>query len=511
MSSHIILPGSYREHPAKSIPVGDPISGEVIQITLLLRRRTTSPEPHLADNHLSHAELADRYGADPADIEAVEAFATENHFSVVHVNPAARSITLSGKLAALAAAFGADLQVRWSDGKHFRSRTGHLLLPSCLSERVIAVLGFDQRPLAQTSHRIHARSAQPVSYTPTQLTHIYNFPQNTGANQTIALIELGGGFKNSDLQTYWKQLGLSNVSVTAVSVDGAQNAPTGDPDGPDGEVALDIEVAGGAAPGARIAVYFAPNTDQGFLNAINGAIHDNVRKPSVIAISWGAAENQWIQQSLDAFNAAFHDAAMLGITVCAAAGDNGSSDGEPDNHSHVDFPASSPWVLACGGTRLIAHNGKITSETVWNDASGGATGGGVSAYFSRPSYQAHLNIPAPAIKSNVGGRGVPDVAAVADPETGYQVLVDGHPVVVGGTSAVAPFWAALIAVCNEKLGKNIGWLHPTLYGTIAQHKVLHDITTGTNGAYKAATGWDCCTGLGSPDGQAILDLLASKK
>jgi kumamolisin len=499
MSSHVILRGSHCQHPRHSVAAGEPAADEIIHITLILKRREAAPHFASAETLLSHTELAQLHGADLTEIDAVEKFASEHHFSIVRIDAAARSVTISGQCSALAAAFGADLELRRLGQNTFRSRQGHLHVPESLAGSLIAVLGFDQRPVAGTYYRFHSRDAQSVSYTPRQLAQIYNFPQNTGKNQTIALIELGGGFNNSDLQNYWTQLGLNNVSTTAVSVDGAQNSPTGDPDGPDGEVVLDVEVAGGVAPDARIAVYFAPNTDQGFLNAINAAIHDTVRKPSVISISWGSPESEWTSQAMNAFNAAFHDAALLGISVCVAAGDNGSSDGEPDGGNHVDFPASSPWVLACGGTRLLASDGKIQSETVWNDGTnGGATGGGISAHFSRPSYQSALKI---------SGRGVPDVAAVADPETGYSVFVDGELGVVGGTSAVAPLWAGLIALCNEQLGKRLGWFHPTLYSTLAQHKALHDITSGTNGAYKAGPGWDACTGLGSPNGQAILNLL----
>jgi len=271
---------------------------------------------------------------------------------------------------------------------------------------------------------------------------------------------------------------------------------------------LDIEVAGAIAPGAHLAVYFAPNTDAGFLNAINAAIHDTLRKPSVISISWGAAEIEWTAQSKDAFDAAFQDAALLGISVCAAAGDAGSSDDEEDHQNHVDFPASSPWVLACGGTRLITKDGKIKSETAWNNsASGGATGGGVSSYFPEPTYQSHLKIPRPAGRTNQTGRGVPDVAGVADPDTGYRVFVDGVESVVGGTSAVAPLWAALIALCNEQLGKNLGWLNPKLYGTVSLQQSLRDVTSGSNGAFYCSKGWDCCTGLGTPNGTVLLEIL----
>ncbi len=509
MSSYVTLPGSRREHPVDSVRVGTPSPDEIIQITLILRRRNAAPDPPYMNFHLSHAELALLHGADPTDIAAVEAFASEHHLSVVRVEPAARSIVLSGRFAAMSAAFGAEVESRWLNKKVFRSRRGDLHLPASLSERIVAVLGFDQRPIARTHHRVRSRATQPVQYTPTQLAQIYNFPQSTGTNQTIALIELGGGFNNSDLQTYWQQLGVNNVSVTAVSVDGAQNSPTGDPSSADGEVTLDIEVAGGVAPAARIAVYFAPNTDQGFLDAINAAIQDQVRRPSVISISWGAAESEWTPQAKNAFHAAFHDAALLGISVCVASGDNGSSDGEPDGKTHVDFPASSSWVLACGGTSLIASNGTIQSETVWNDGTnGGASGGGVSNHFSKPKYQANIDVPAPSWGTgNKTGRGVPDVAGDADPSSGYAVFVDGQELVFGGTSAVAPLWAGLIVLLNEQLGKNLGWFHEQLYGTITQHKALNDITSGTNGDFKAAAGWDACTGLGSPNGQAMLNLL----
>ena len=461
-----------------------------LEITCVLRRRNEiSGAPKLK---LSHEELAQMHGADPADIEAVEAFAAMHCLSVLCVNAGTRTIALAGTPALLATAFGTDVE-------------GRLRIPKSLADMVIAVLGFDERSIASSYHKsINVRShwffskRRARSFTPLEIAQAYQFPANKGKDQTIALIELGGGFKTSDLNAYWKQLGINEVETIAISVDGAVNKPTGDRNGPDGEVALDIEVAGAVAPEARLAVYFAPNTDRGFLDAVNAAIHDTEHKPSVISISWGAPENQWTPQTMDAFNAAFQDAALLGITVCAASGDNGSSDGESDGAAHVDFPASSPWVLACGGTRLITKGNRIQSETSWNDQIGGATGGGVSTHFSKPSYQAAIPIP---------GRGIPDVAGNADPASGYRILVDGKTNVVGGTSAVAPLWAGLIALLNEQLGKNLGWLHPQLYGTIAQHKALHDVTSGTNEAYRAQTGWDACTGLGSPNGQAILAAL----
>lgn len=504
MSSHVILCGSHTQHPRSSEPAGEALPDQIIQLDLVLKRRQSAPEAEL-EQYLSHDELTRHFGADPDDVRVFEQWAAEHHFSISRVDPASRIVSIRGRLSQLAAMFGADLEMRRIGKQSFRSRCGHLHVPQELAGRLVAILGFDERPVART---YRTSRAQSTSFTPPEVAKLYNFPPNTGKGQTIALIELGGGYRNSDLQAYWRQLGLPTVAVTAVSVDGGQNSPAGNPDSADGEVVLDIEVAGGVAPGARIAVYFAGNTDQGFLDAINAAIHDSVRKPSVISISWGAPEDEWTPQAMNAFNAAFHDAALLGISVCAAAGDNGSSDGEQDGLNHADFPASSPWVLACGGTRLTGQNGVITSETVWNDgADEGATGGGVSSHFSKPAYQAHINVPAPSQTVNKTGRGVPDVAGVADPETGYLTLVDGETGVVGGTSAVAPLWAGLIALLNEELGKNAGWLHPKLYGTFSQHGAMRDITSGSNGAYTAGAGWDPCTGLGSPNGQALLTLL----
>ena len=238
----------------------------------------------------------------------------------------------------------------------------------------------------------------------------------------------------ADLNSYFSTLGVPVPSVVSVSVDGGTNRPTGSPDGPDGEVMLDIEVAGAIAPGARIVVYFAPNTSQGFLDAVTQAVHDTVNKPSVISISWGGAESTWTGQAFQQFDQAFQDAAALGVTVCIAAGDSGSSDGVDDRQAHVDFPASSPNALACGGTRLNATLTAISSEVVWNDPNDGSTGGGISDHFPAPAYQENAGVQPSANATKRIGRGVPDVAANADPATGYSIRVDGQDTVVGGTS-----------------------------------------------------------------------------
>ncbi len=288
-----------------------------------------------------------------------------------------------------------------------------------------------------------------------------------------ASLSLEAASRQSDLNTYFSGLKISPApTVVAVSVDGAQNAPTGDTSGPDTEVMLDIEVAGAVAPRAHIAVYFAPNTDAGFLDAINQAVTDKVNAPSILSISWGGPESSWTAQSLQSYNSALQAAAAVGVTVCVACGDNGSTDGVTDGQDHVDFPASSPYSLACGGTTLKISGSSISSEVVWNDLSSGdgATGGGISATFPLPTWQANANVPPSDNPGAYKGRGVPDVAGDGDPATGYQVQVDGSSFAVGGTSAVAPLWAGLLALFNQSLGKSVGYLNPSLYQTIASRQ-----------------------------------------
>jgi kumamolisin len=349
-------------------------------------------------------------------------------------------------------------------------------------------------------------AAAGVSYTPNQVAQLYQFPVGVdGTGETVGILELGGGYKPADLKNYFASLGIKEPTVTSVSVDKGKNKPT-NANSADGEVLLDIEVVGAVAPGAKIVVYFAPNTDQGFLDALTTAIHDQTNKPSVISISWGGPESSWTSQAMTAFDSAAQDAAALGVTICAASGDNGSSDGVTDGQNHVDFPASSPNILACGGTSLQSANGAIKSESVWNDgAQGGAGGGGFSTQFiPLPAYQSSANITAPAGL----GRGVPDVSGDADPQTGYKVLVDGQSLVIGGTSAVAPLWSGLIALLNQKLGKPLGFLQPVLYGLPASAGAFHDITVGSNGAFAAKPGWDAASGLGSPSATKLLQALS---
>jgi kumamolisin len=511
------LPGSENVHRPGLQPIGKVETDETVQVSLILRRKGTISSlftevaSHLP---LSHTEHENKHGADPSDIALVEQFAHQFGLSVVEASAAKRRVVLTGTAGQMQAAFGAELVCYKAEatGRTYRGRTGTLSIPVALKSVVLSILGLDMRPVAKPHFlRKAITAAAPAgTFTPLQVAALYNFPTGvTGKGQTIAIIELGGGYQTADLNTYFQGLGLKTPQVTAVSVDGGKNTPGSDADG---EVLLDIEVAGALANGASIAVYFAPNTDQGFVDAIINAVHDTTRKPSVISISWGGSEDTWSEQSRNAMNSALQDAATLGVTVTVASGDNGSTDGAGDGKLHVDFPASSPYALGCGGTTLRGSGTTISSETVWNEiaSSEGATGGGVSNAFALPSYQASTGVPQQP-QTKFTGRGVPDVAGNADPTTGYQVRVDGQDTVVGGTSAVAPLWAALIALLNQQLGSPVGFLNPKLYSMVQSS--FRDITTGNNddsnlGYYQAKTGWDPCTGLGTPNGAALLQALS---
>jgi kumamolisin len=523
------LAGSERAPLPEATAAGTLDTSQRAEVTVVIRRRAELPPEIVAGpTVLTSEELAERYGADPADVDLVRQELTRLGLEIGAVQPVTRRIKVAGTLTDLARAFGTTLtQVTSPDHQGrpvtHRYREGPLYVPSTLDGVILAVLGLDTRPQARPHFRTRGApgpaAAPGTTYQPNQVADIYDFPAGTtGTGQTIAVIELGGGFTASDLDTYFSSLGITPTpSVTAVSVDGASNNP-GDTSGASVEVSLDIDVIGAVAPGAAQVVYFAPNNgDQGFVDAISDAAQASPA-PIAISISWGESEDSWTAQGLSAMNAAMSDAAALGITVCAAAGDNGSTDDVTDGQQHVDFPASSPYALGCGGTKLLADTatGVVSSEVVWNELATkeGAGGGGVSDQFDLPSWQANAGVPAQADgksgPSGHGGRGVPDVAGNADPITGYQIYSGGQPQVVGGTSAVAPLWSALIARLAQATGHRFGLIQPTVYAGVspgAEVPGFRDITEGDNGSYSAGPGWDACSGLGVPNGTALLNRL----
>jgi kumamolisin len=521
------LAGSERAPLEGAREIGPANPNEAVDVTIRLRSRAgKKPIVNAAEftkpiekrTISSRKDFEQRYGADPDSIARVESFARQHKLTVKEKSPARRTVILSGTVAAVNEAFGVELKEYEHPNGRYRGRTGPVHLPAELQNVVEGVFGLDNRPQAKPHFRRRQgrggvrAAAVSLSYTPIQVASLYDFPADAnGSGECIALIELGGGYNPTDLSNYWSQLKLTETpTVSAVSVGNGSNNPTGDPNGPDGEVMLDIEVSGSIAPAAKIVVYFAENTDAGFLNAITTAVHDSTNNPSVVSISWGGPESSWTQQAMTSMDEAFQSAAAMGVTVCVAAGDDGSTDGVTDGLNHVDFPASSPNVLACGGTQLIASGNAITSETVWNELANneGATGGGISDVFPLPSWQTGAGVPPSANPNHNVGRGVPDVAGDADPTTGYVTRVDGNPDVIGGTSAVAPLWAGLIALINQSMGKPIGFINPLLYQDASTAADFNDVTFGNNGAYSAGPGWDACTGLGSPIGMHISASLA---
>jgi kumamolisin len=506
----VVLTHSDRAVPRNATHIGRTDPKQIISVSVIVKRKNPLDLRALGGQRVSREDFDAQYAADPASFDALRTFAHENGLAVDEAasSLSRRTIVLRGPAQAMEKAFGVELHdyEDTTTKKRYHTFTGQASLPDTHAPLVEAVLGLDARPVAKAHFRFlkdlkkkktpKPAAAQPEPFNPPQVAALYDFPTSvTGAGETIGILELGGGYQTSDIQTYFSGLGLTPPTVVAVSVDGGTNSP-GDPNGADGEVALDIQVAGSIANGARLAVYFAPNTDQGFIDAITTAVHDTTNNPSVLSISWGGPESSWAQASVTALDDACQSAAALGVTITVASGDNGSSDGGSGNN--VDFPASSPHVLACGGTELIGSGTKITEEVVWNDGSdGGATGGGYSVLFPVPTWQSSAGISGP-------GRGVPDVAGDASPESGYNILVDGQQEVVGGTSAVAPLWAALIAMINQMKGTPVGFVNAALYTDASD---FHDITSGNNGTYSAGPGWDACTGLGSPNGQEVAGAL----
>ncbi|KAF8919091.1 hypothetical protein BGZ58_004737, partial [Dissophora ornata] len=414
---------------------------------------------------LTHEQLAEQYGASAQDLDLVEQHAQKHSVSALRRSAAERSIVLKGTLGNLLDAFPAEVVMCGHSTGTYRARRGEIYVPLGLDNIIIGIFGYDTRPNLRHGSRQQAmavggpgRRKGVAAY---EYAKRYNFPTTAngvpldGSGQTIALIELDGGFRMSDLEIYFKEIDVPLPSIVAVDV-GLGNVPSGNAY-VDGEVMLDIEVAGAVAPKADIAVYFGPNIgSQGFIAAIRAAIYDTQRKPSVISISWGIPEDPANQQAMNEFHQLFLDAAALGITVCVASGDYGTADMPPDiwdGHIHVDHPAADPLVLSCGGTQIDEHGNDI----VWNGG-GSASGGGISKIFPVPDYQLGANLPASIDKGEPShGRGVPDIAMCA---TNYFTRTDGKEEVSSGTSAVAPLMAALVARLNQAKKKNVGFMNP---------------------------------------------------
>jgi kumamolisin len=488
-----------------------------LDLTLRLRARSSGLTRRVAAIHdgrlppLSRAELAARFGAADAARRAVERWAAREGVEIVAFDPARRAVELRGSAVQLARLFHVELVRVRHGARSWLSHLGAVHLPAELADAVSGVLGFHQQPLAgrgalpldRASRGGAARATGPV-FTAPQIAALYGFPAGfDGRGQTVGVVALGGGYRRSDLDAYFRGLKLPHPRFTDVSIHGARNAPSGRTRQFDGEVTGDIETVGALVPGAHVVVYFAPNTERGFLAAVAHAVHDRRHRPAVISVSWGRDERHWTRRTLRLFDEVLAEAAAMGLTVCCSSGDDGAFAEPGDRTPGVCFPASSAHVLACGGTSLVGTRRGAIRERCWRDAQG-ASGGGVSVVIARPAWQVTPLTPRQAARRK--GRCLPDVAANGDPASGYRVFVAGAWHVGAGTSAAAPVWAGLVARLNQMLGQRMGLLTPLLYRKLPQlvrTGALRPVRAQEGSTALARRGWNRHTGLGVPDGRKL--------
>jgi len=538
---------------------------------------------------LRDREAATPRGATDEQFRRVERFAAEHGLEVVGKSQAQHHLQVRGTVAQLNAAFGVELELSQHSGRVFQTHSGPVSLPADVVQHVQAVIGLADihrgRPLGATA----VAGPEATSYTLPELVKRYRFPGGNGKGQRIAIISFGGGYHEEDLDWYFRQIvGLRTPpKVSAVSVSAPDGAGPGNNPFPmkrlrsfieamsDPNLALeqmkrdldcetcwaralatlectmDIEIIGAIAPEADIDVYFADDTDDGWRAAIQAAAgirDDDERRPvrahrkrvepaSVISLSWGFAEAEGGASWLELIESVLKEAFERRVTVCCASGDFGSLGVDPgdargyDRVANLDFPASSPFVLACGGTS-IGPDGEVAWNNEWKGVTM-ATGGGVSGFFKRPGWQAGSNVPPHNSLEKVwldpgenrhtwAGRGVPDVAANADSASGYELYIGGRPALGGGTSAAAPLWAGLVALLNQNLSGmarrpiRLGLPNKLLYRKDVA-VALRSIDAGDNrlpgtragvASFDAGPGWDPCTGLGVPDGESLLEALS---
>jgi len=450
------------------------------------RARALGATPPSRRAYIDRKMLAEQTGADPADVEALRRYC--ERFALTIAETQWRSVSVSGSLERLIEAFGATVAIFEDDSqRRFRHRSNALHVPADIAAIVHGIFGLHQWPRSRKLGSL-ARHSTPLQAR--DVATRYQFPEGDGRGQTIGVVQLRGLFKQSDFDQCMKAQGLIVAAPIVKRVDNAavahELATTKDL-----EAALDVQIIGSLAPGARIVVYEAPDDERGFLDAIREAVFDTEHAPSVLSISYGWSEHLWTPVALHILDDLLAAAALAGMTVFCSSGDNGAEldyDGSP----HVLAPASSPFAIACGATVIPA--GANAQEQAWEK-----TGGGFSERFDIPTWQDAVRAVASHHRMHAG-RGVPDVAAQEQP--GYYVIMDGTELAMGGTSSVAPLWAALTARVNQRLGVPIGFFSPILYRQSAE-PLLHDITAGSNGRFQAGAGWDPCTGLGIPIGVAI--------
>ena len=531
-ADYVALEGSERRPSPGAAVTGPADPAESFTVSIVLRRRpdglpvpdfsyyASTPRPQR--RRLSREDFAARYGAADDDIAKVVEFVTSHGLQVVETDAAARTVKASGTVAQMSEAFAVTLQTYEHEvtpragqepaRESYRGRDGVIYVPRDLAPIIVGVFGLDNRRVTKRNNG-DPPNTQPIPVA--TIPKLYNFPANSAVGQTIAIFS-EGGYVESDINATF---GGHPPTVTSISVDASNDGTA------DFETTQDICIAAMGAPGAGVAVYFTTYSQAGWVDLINRVINPQAGDPTcqVLSSSFYVANGDdsstlaldGVSSSwLTAASMSFQDAAIQNVTVCIASGDTGAQSKTPDGKAHVQYPASDPWVLSVGGTSIGNVSGTSFTEYAWNDGTG-ASGGGVSYFFAMPSYQDAAGVPASVNPDHHVGRGVPDVAGNASPNSGYSgIYVGGSPQVGNGTSASSPLWAGLIAVINAALGEPVGFLNPQLYELGSS--VCRDIVSlpgpgnnsfaGTTG-YPVETGWDACTGWGSPNGMALLEAL----
>lgn len=530
--------------PARPSPAAVDLS-EVAEVTIVVRSRGTDDEWQqlVAEStrglpgerrYLTRAELSRKWGASPEALETVQSWATSHGLKIVSADAFRRCVVVSGTLEQLTRAFGVQLRAIHHPLGTFRTHDEAPSVPASLHPYVECILGLDNLPVAGP----HAIDAAPRQGMDRQaLLDAYAIPTDLrGKGQCVAVIDLGGGYYETDLVEYFRQFQLAPPAVIQRAIRGVKNQPAprdvirevfADPEKARAtlpaaditavlwtwETITDLAMVGTIAPEVSILLVQTTNDDQGQYHAVTSVIADSQNRPSVLSCSWGGAEPSHSQSFMRALDRWFQTAAVLGMSVCCSSGDSGDGTMHPGataNRLTAQFPASSPHVLACGGTTL---DPKAGTEVAWKQTWEGkemAGGGGFSEVFPLPPWQSAAGIEPrewiPDGTMSGRGRAIPDVAAKANLEQGYSVPVGGLQVPAGGSSAAAPLWAGLLALLNEGLQTSVGSLHGLLYdGTLSS--ALRDITAGSTGLFRARKGWDACTGWGSPRGKELLRIL----
>lgn len=518
MSELVTLEGSERGKP-QGTRVHDSPADEPVEVTITLRPKAPLPatvDPYAPPMTLEQIEA--RHGASEADAELVE-----NELGKYGLKPAERSLggrtlTMKGTIAQAEAAFGTKLALYRSDEYgEFRGREGELKVPRTIHGIVTGVFGLDTRKVARRrrSQRTSAASGTDQGLKPGDLARMYGFGNATATGQTVGILEFGGAYIPGDLTLFCRDVG---IAMPTVMTTGPQTGPQ---DEATGEVMMDIQIAAAMARGANINVYFAHFSQTGWVNLLKHIVHGPGARPGVISISYGVAEasKSFSENGMKVIDGYFNELAQMGITVCVSAGDDGCGSLLFDGSYNANFPASSPNVLAVGGTMLDANGTEVT----WWEApgrrfnednsgtGGGSTGGGASVVFPRPAWQT-VNI-ASLNDGSIQFRCVPDVAALAGPPF-YFLILNDQVAPDGGTSASAPMWASVIA-CLKQAGKTFTFLAPIFYssdgagGTVGS-ALLKDITQGNNASnppstgYQAGPGYDAVTGWGTPNVQTMI-------